>query len=928
MFKEIFLFEINYRLKKLSTYIYGIIFFLLGYVIVGGATGLFSSVNVSFGIGNADKMVYNSPIFNHMIISIITLMGIFIVAALLGNTINRDFEHKTFALFFTKPITKFQYLMGRFLGNIVILTGIFLLSAFGMYLVSVSPWINSSYFGEFKLMSYLMPFIVSVIPNIIFSGSIFFALIIYTRKMLSVYVGGILLFTGYIIAGNLFSQIEYKTLASLLDPFGLTATSYMTEHWTIVEQNSKLITPTGLLLFNRLIWVSVGILIFAFSYYKFSFSYFLKSSPTKKKKLKNNEETEKVPISSGIPQVTQKYTFYQSFKQMLSFTKLEIIGIIKHPQFIAITLAGLIVVAVSLSQAGKIYSTPVKPVTYTILMMINGSFKLMGLILIIIYSGELIWRERETKIDQLFDSSPIKNWVLQIPKLIAVISVPLILFILSCLMGIIMQFSKGFDNIDLMQYFTELGFIMIHLFLFSVFAFFIHTIVNNKYLGHFFIIGAFMLISYSSTFGINHDLLRFAKGGSTIYSDMNGYGNFLEKYLWYRLYWVIFSTILLTIAFLFQVRGNEDSVKQRLKELRLRFNPRMQIWSAIILLLFIGTGSYIFYNTNILKEYVTQKESIKRMVEYEQKYKQYKGLNQPRITDVNLHVDLFPEIQEGNFKGSMILTNKSDEEISNLHYELNKHLIIKSISFSKPSTEKLADKKFGYYIREFDTPLKPGETLEMNFDFYQKRKNFDATTQIVSNGTFTNSMAFLPNIGYSGGNEISSEKLRKKHNLPPKERMASVTDEKARMNHYISNCSDWVNYEAIVSTSQNQVAMTSGYLLKEWVENDRRYFHYKMDHPILCFFPFVSADYKIKKDKWIGKDGSEVKIEIYFDEKHPYNIDKMIKALKVGLDYYTVNFGQYTERQVRVLEFPRYSAYAQSFPNTIPFSESIGFNGS
>jgi ABC-2 type transport system permease protein len=43
------------------------------------------------------------------------------------------------------------------------------------------------------------------------------------------------------------------------------------------------------------------------------------------------------------------------------------------------------------------------------------------------------------------------------------------------------------------------------------------------------------------------------------------------------------------------------------------------------------------------------------------------------------------------------------------------------------------------------------------------------------------------------------------------------------------------------------------------------------------------------------------------------------------LDYYTKSFSPYQHKQVRILEFPRYSTFAQSFPNTIPFSEGIGF---
>jgi aminopeptidase N len=51
----------------------------------------------------------------------------------------------------------------------------------------------------------------------------------------------------------------------------------------------------------------------------------------------------------------------------------------------------------------------------------------------------------------------------------------------------------------------------------------------------------------------------------------------------------------------------------------------------------------------------------------------------------------------------------------------------------------------------------------------------------------------------------------------------------------------------------------------------------------------------------------------------------MVEGVKDSLDYYTKNFSPYQHRQVRILEFPRYERFAQAFPNTIPFSESIGF---
>jgi aminopeptidase N len=104
------------------------------------------------------------------------------------------------------------------------------------------------------------------------------------------------------------------------------------------------------------------------------------------------------------------------------------------------------------------------------------------------------------------------------------------------------------------------------------------------------------------------------------------------------------------------------------------------------------------------------------------------------------------------------------------------------------------------------------------------------------------------------------------------------------------------------------------------VDGGRRFFRYTMDIPILHFYSYLSADYAVRRDRW-----NDVAIEIYYHEPHAYNLDRMIDSIRKSLDYFTENFGPYQHRQVRIIEFPRYAAFAQSFPNTIPYSESVGF---
>src|SRR5439155_23816926 len=107
---------------------------------------------------------------------------------------------------------------------------------------------------------------------------------------------------------------------------------------------------------------------------------------------------------------------------------------------------------------------------------------------------------------------------------------------------------------------------------------------------------------------------------------------------------------------------------------------------------------------------------------------------------------------------------------------------------------------------------------------------------------------------------------------------------------------------------------------KESTRNVRCYVGYETTSPILGLFAYLSARYQVKRGTWKGTP-----IENYYHPAHSYNVDRMIYGVQKSLDYFTANFSPYQHKQVRVLEFPRYAQFAQSFPNTIPFSESIGF---
>ena len=129
----------------------------------------------------------------------------------------------------------------------------------------------------------------------------------------------------------------------------------------------------------------------------------------------------------------------------------------------------------------------------------------------------------------------------------------------------------------------------------------------------------------------------------------------------------------------------------------------------------------------------------------------------------------------------------------------------------------------------------------------------------------------LPTIGYQERGELATDHDRKKFGLAPKERMRDRDDPAGLAENGLAPDADFIEFAATIGTEADQWAIAPGYLQREWMENGRRYFEYRMDAPILDFFAFQSARYAMKKDRW-----NDVAIEIYYQSGHEYNLDRMI----------------------------------------------------
>jgi len=921
-------FEFHQRLHRISTYVYFLVFLLLGVLFAAMSGGAIPNATVEFGTGG--KVLVNSPYALNAIISYVAFFGLVITAAIAGQATYQDTASNSTSFFYTSPITKFDYLAGRYMGALLIQFAIFSSVGIGAWIGVHLPWLDPTRVGPNLPLAYLQPYFLLVIPNLILTSAIFFGLAALTRRMLAVYAGSVILLIAFFIAAQLSSTLTATKIAALSDPLGGSAIDYVTRYWTPFERNTRLIPLQSFILLNRALWLGIGAAVLALTYRKFQLAY----PAQRQKKLKTAPENgdHVVPSAKILPAAHSVFSRSASFRQLMSLSQIQFTETVRNVFFGVLLLAGFLFAVITANNVISPFTAPTYPVTYSMLESATGGFFIFAFAIIIFASGELVWRERDAQLNQIVDALPLQGWVLFFSKLIALMMIQVIIVLVIMAAGVVVQASHGYYRFEFGLYFTNLfGIVLIRLWILCSLAMLVHTIINNKYLGHFVMVLYLIASLAMGPLGLEDYLYRYGQAPNFIYSDMNRFGPYAKPLFCFELYWGFAAILLAIVSNLLWVRDTEATWAVRRSLFAARLSLRSLVAMGVCLLLFIAVGGYIFYNTHILNPYRNTFAIDEARAQYEKKYRQYKALPEPRITDISAHVDLYPEQEYALMRGTITLENKTNAAMEKIALNVwpvdlqplpMPHLEIQKLSLAGGQTAILEDPALGFYVYKLANPLAAHARIALEFALKYSNVGFENSrpnADLAHNGTLLGDR-YMPFAGYAEDIELTDDSTRHKHGLDKVKRLPKLDDVAARNINAAATDADWITFEGTVSTSPDQIAVMPGYLQKEWTENGRRYFEYRVDAPILPLLSLDSARYEVRRDRW-----KDVNLEIYYHPGHEFDLDQMIDSMKASLEYCSTNFSPYQFRQLRILEFPRYATFAAAFANTVPFSEAIGF---
>ncbi len=910
-------FEFRYWLRSWMLWVF---FFVIALMIFGATSS--DQIIVGNALGNT---YHNAPFVIENYYSFLCLLTLLMTVAFVNSAASRDFAYNTQQIVFSTPLNRLDFLTGRFLGSALIAVIPMLGASVGIFFGKWMPWADPERWGPVNWQAHLYGILVFALPNTLLIAAIIFVIAVLTRSTVTAFLGGLVLLSAYGVGQALTTDLRHETAAALLDPLAIRTFILATKYWTVAEKNTRVTGFSGLLLWNRLIWLSASALIFVFGASRFRFEESEGRRWRRRAKHKPEDETQPDRIVAAPVSATPMFGFSAHLAQFLGTLRLEFASLVKSTSFLVITAAALLNTVPSLIlNATEGYGNTSFPVTYKLLELIQGTLYLFLVAMITYYAGVLAWRERDARIDEIHDAAPSREWTAYLAKLSALLGSVALIMGAAMLAGILVQVFSGYTRYQFGLWFTEVYVIDFSSFVFlAVLAFFIHVLSPNKYVGYF----AFIAFVIANVFvwrplHVATHLVQFGSTPDTTYSDFFGFEPYWESWTWFTIYWLLFCGVLAVLTVAFWPRGRDTDWKARLRVACQRLKGGLGRTSAACALLFVLCGAWIFYNTKILNTLLSQEDRDAAAAGYEKTYKKYEGIPQPRVASVRYVIDLVPERREMTMRGDEIIVNRTANPISELHLTLDADL--SSTTSIDGAKLKLDDKRLHYRIYNLDPPMQPGEQRHLRFTVEKRSRGFENNVtflEVAENGTFFNS-GIAPQIGYQSGNELTDRNTRKRHGLKEKELMPALERDCTEhcMNNYISNNSDWVEVETVISTAPDQIAIAPGSLVRTWYANGRRFFSYKLDHVALNFYSWLSARYTVQRANWNG-----IRIEVYYLKEQPWNVPKMIRSVKKSLDYYTRNFGPYPNKEARIIEFPRIASFAQSFPGTMPYSESIGF---
>ncbi|MEM9649443.1 MAG: hypothetical protein AAF969_13270 [Bacteroidota bacterium] len=887
--------------------------------------------------GTFDQYVNEGLLMNSAAVFYKNLAGggilmVIVVAIITGTALFKDIQYRTGQWLYTFPINEKHFYLGRFFSafffNIIIASGYML----GMLLAPYAGLGEAHRFGPAPIGQLLHGFFFLTVPNLFTLTSVFFFALVFARKMAAGYLGILLIVMTFLVMQISSESGGITTILTLLDPFGYVATDEVINNSVVEERNTAYLPLAGNLFTNRILWLSIALVLVLASYFRFSFKYFIASGKGKKVLREQKDiKTAQVTVQPISPKLSFSTTDFLT--KLWSLARLEFKNIVRPISFkIILGIILLMEVLQNLFVNATYYIGPTVPLTST-MTLFRLSFGVFIMILIMIWAGELFFKDRTVKIHAIADTLPVPIWVTQFARFLAMMGMSFLMALAFTVIGIAIQvILGGAVHIDLGLYiYDNMGYNWGWLTYVQWIAlvFFISGLTANRFLTHVLSVGLFFLLIMAFELGLAEQTIYAYSGtpGLEDYSEISKYGIWYTSALWYFLMWLALATAFVFLGIYFWKRGTAARWKEKLSLRGKQLSWGGKLATLLSLIGFAVLQSFIIKQVELSDSFQLAALEEEEKANYEKTYGYLDEKAHPKYTHLNLIFDYYPEERSAAYEAELLLTNPSQSRIDTLFLNFESSIEVLSLeSEGVPLSSVLQDSVHLVTAYRLSKTMMPKDSIWLTFKAKKAYKGFTQSgtapqADLMYNGSFGDIHDFLPLIGYNSENELNENRSRQDQGLATLDsRMAKISDVTALKQNFYASDADRVTAKITISTTKDQIPLAPGRLDKTWSENDRNYRAYTVAQGAPFNWHLASGSFAEKKSKIDG-----IAVTILPHEEHLFNTKLYEEGIHSTIGFINKELGEYPYREVRLFETPFYQDNFSAYANSIAISEKEGW---
>ena len=554
--------EVTQQAREPLTTLYAFVFFLLafGYT-ASGAVEL---------VGDRGAVPKVAPWALALAFGGLTAFGQVITTMVVATAMLRDSATRTLSLLVATCVSPRTWFSARLCAALVVLTCVYLAIPLGAWLGAVVAHARmpdamslaasgTAQQAAPTLVSFVLPFVVVTVPTCVIVAVLLGSVAAFSQRVMWVLAAALALVGLWQLSLALEAREATRTIGALLDPFANAPVLAATHAWTVAERATRPLPANGLVLWNRLWWTVLCAGVAAVAVWRVRWPGFAaparvahQSAPTAARvDARFDRRSQGSQRSQGSRLQASGHT--SAFVALTRFTATWML----HDGGWRVVM-GLAVLNATINAWAR---TSVQASSIEVLALVAEHSRLFLILLATVYAGEVLWRERETRVDALCDSTSVHTSVLAGGRLAGLFlaQLPVVLLLGLCaLMLIVAKPADGANKSAAMPFLAWLLFVVwlpfAHLTALSVA---VHAIVRHKVMAHLLLITGWVVAVTLNRQGANAWWYRFAESAPLMQLSADG----VDQVAWRALaaraaWWSMVSVPLLWLTIRRWPRGH------------------------------------------------------------------------------------------------------------------------------------------------------------------------------------------------------------------------------------------------------------------------------------------------------------------------------------------------------------------------------------